>query len=165
MTITVEPAPPSFQDWSGLRTLLLDSFAFMEGRIDPPSSLQGMTAADLQAKAQKEQLILAWQDGRLIGCAFADVRPTCVYVGKVAVAHSSRGQGVCRRLMVQADAIARGAGRSVLELQTRIELTENHRTFGNLGFIQTAETAHPGYTRSTSITMQRAVGAPEEMTP
>jgi predicted GNAT family N-acyltransferase len=165
MTITVAPASPSFQDWSGLLALLRDSFAFMEGRIDPPSSLEGMTTADLQAKARKEHLLVVLQDDKLIGCAFVHVREACVYVGKVAVAHTARGQGICRRLMAEADAIARAAGRPVLELQTRIELTENHRTFAALGFQKTAETAHPGYTRTTSITMQRAVAALEDDTP
>jgi phosphinothricin acetyltransferase len=45
----------------------------------------------------------------------------------------------------------------VLELQTRVELIENHNTFSALGFEKVAETAHPGYSRPTSITMQRAV--------
>ena len=44
-----------------------------------------------------------------------------------------------------------------LELQTRIELTENHATFGALGFKKIAETAHPGYSRPTSITMRKLV--------
>ncbi|MFN7434077.1 MAG: N-acetyltransferase, partial [Betaproteobacteria bacterium] len=46
-------------------------------------------------------------------------------------------------------------GRTALELQTRIELTENHATFAALGFAKVAETAHPGYARPTSITLRR----------
>jgi len=53
---------------------------------------------------------------------------------------------------------ARDHGRTALELQTRIELTENHATFAALGFAKVAETAHPGYTRATSITLRRRVG-------
>jgi phosphinothricin acetyltransferase len=45
----------------------------------------------------------------------------------------------------------------LLELQTRVELIENHKTFGALGFEKVAETAHPGYSRPTSITMQRSI--------
>jgi phosphinothricin acetyltransferase len=44
-----------------------------------------------------------------------------------------------------------------LELETRIELTENHATFARMGFIKTAETAHPGYERPTSIKMRATV--------
>ena len=46
----------------------------------------------------------------------------------------------------------------VLELQTRVELTENHATFRALGFVEVARTAHPGYDRPTSITFRRPVG-------
>ncbi|NDA32773.1 MAG: hypothetical protein EBZ04_11080 [Betaproteobacteria bacterium] len=58
-----------------------------------------------------------------------------------------------------ADEIARQHGKPFLELQTRVELIENHVTFGALGFVRVAETAHPGYSRATSITMRRRVGA------
>ena len=44
-----------------------------------------------------------------------------------------------------------------LELQTRIELTENQATFGRMGFVKTAETAHEGFDRPTSITMRAKV--------
>ena len=43
-------------------------------------------------------------------------------------------------------------------METRIELTENHATFARLGFVKTAETAHPGYDGPTSITMSRSIG-------
>jgi hypothetical protein len=45
-------------------------------------------------------------------------------------------------------------GLPALELQTRIELTENHALFRHLGFVQTAATAHPGYTRPTTLTFR-----------
>jgi hypothetical protein len=78
-------APANFDDWLGLLALLQAAFAYMDGRIDPPSSLQAMCAEDLRAKAQRERLIVAHHGGQLVGCAFADIRAHCVYVGKVAV--------------------------------------------------------------------------------
>ena len=151
--------PEDFSDWQSLLALLQDSFAYMAGRIDPPSSLDALSAADLQAKAARETLFLATADGRLLGCAFADVRAECVYVGKLAVAQTARGRGIARQLFAAAEDLARVHGRAVLELQTRVELAENHRTFAALGFQTVAETAHPGFDRPTSVTMQRRVGA------
>ena len=58
-----------------------------------------------------------------------------------------------------ADEIARQHGKPFLELQTCIELIENQVTFGALGFMKVAETAHLGYSRATSITMRRPVSA------
>jgi len=151
--------PAHFSDWAALLTLLQSAFAYMTGRIDPPSSLDALSAADLQAKALRETLFLATEDGQLLGCAFADVRADCVYVGKLAVAERARGRGIARQLMSAADDLARAQGRDVLELQTRVELVENHRAFEALGFRTVAETAHPGYDRPTSVTMHRPVAA------
>jgi predicted GNAT superfamily acetyltransferase len=132
----------------------------MEGRIDPPSSLNAMSEDDLREKAKRETLILALDadaNDALVGCAYADLRPNCVYIGKLAVAAQARGNGVARALLSAADTHARAHGRNLLELQTRVELTENHATFASLGFRKTGETAHEGYARATSVTMQRAV--------
>ena len=98
-------------------------------------------------------------DGKLVGCAFAALRDDCVYLSKVAVALTSRRQGITRGMFKAADEIARQHGKPFLELQTRVELIENHVTFGALGFARVAETVHPGYSRATSITMRRRVGA------
>jgi len=162
---TVEPddvhvvlAPPGFADWPGLLELLHTSYAYMESRIDPPSSLFRMDVHAFEEKSRHEVLILALRARVLVGCAFADIREDCVYVGKVAVHGSVRGRGIARRIMQEVEALAREAGKPSLELETRIELVENQRIFAALGFAKVAETAHPGYDHPTSVTMRRAVG-------
>jgi phosphinothricin acetyltransferase len=45
----------------------------------------------------------------------------------------------------------------VLELQTRVELAENHVAFAWMGFVKTAETVRPGYDWATPIILQRRV--------
>lgn len=148
-------APPDFSDWDALLALLQGAFAYMESRIDPPSSLHRMGIGELRAKATQETLILAVKGDHLVGCAFVALRNDCAYVGKLAVAEHARGHGVARRIMAAAESLARKNGRQVVELETRIELVENHRTFAALGFSKVAETAHPGYERPTSITMRK----------
>ncbi|HUR00009.1 MAG TPA: GNAT family N-acetyltransferase [Gemmatimonadaceae bacterium] len=153
----VHEASPDFADWSSVLLLLRSAFAYMDGRIDPPSSLHRLGVEELRVKARHESLIIATEGDALVGCAFAEVRSDCVYVGKVAVAMPHRGRGVARQLLAAAESIARRSGLQVLELQTRVELIENHQTFGALGFKKIAETAHPGYTRPTSITMRKHI--------
>jgi GNAT superfamily N-acetyltransferase len=116
-----------------------------------------MGVGEVKAKAAEETLILATEGQNLIGCAFAALGDDRVYVGKIAVAQSARGKGVARAMLTAAEVLARKHGRRFLELQTRIELVENHATFGALGFEKVAETAHPGYNRPTSITMRKRV--------
>jgi N-acetylglutamate synthase-like GNAT family acetyltransferase len=155
--IFIAVAPQDFAAWEALADLVREAFEYMNGRIDPPSSLGAMGVADFIKKAQDETLIVAQINNQLIGCAFAAIRDDCVYLSKVTVHHAYRRQGVTRSLFEAADKLARQMGKKYLELQTRIELTENHQAFGALGFIKVAETAHPGYNRTTSITMRRRV--------
>jgi GNAT superfamily N-acetyltransferase len=155
MQISISPA--GFSDWPQLLALLRESFAYMDSRIDPPSSLTRMGIDELKTKAAAENLIVATEGQNLVGCAFAAVQADCVYIGKVAVAHSARGKGIARAMFAAAEGVARRHGRRYLELQTRIELVENHATFGALGFRKVAETAHPGYNRPTSITMRKCI--------
>ena len=158
MTVsTVETNPPDFADFAGLHRLLSTSFAFMEGRIDPPSSLAALSPDDLRVKARAEDLFVIRDGDTLSACLFGAVQPGCYYIGKLAVAAPQRGRGLARALIDAAAARAHALHLPALELQTRVELTENHAAFARLGFVQTAATAHPGYDRPTSLTFRRAL--------
>ena len=76
MQITVSPA--RFTDWPQLLGLVRESFAYMDSRIDPPSSLKKMGMEEFKAKAVEETLILAEEANTLVGCAFAALRDDCV---------------------------------------------------------------------------------------
>src|SRR5262245_28673098 len=121
-------APEGFSDWSGLLDLLRSAYAFMALRIDPPSSVLTLSTADLEEKARSEVLVVALEASRILGCAFAAVRQDCVYVGKLAVDESARRRGIARGLMAAVERIALANSKPTLELETRIELTENHAT-------------------------------------
>lgn len=140
--------------------LLRRAFACMEGRIDPPSSLDAMTEADLAAKAADEDLIWAVETGRgLVGCMFALDLGDVLYLSKIAVEPGYQGQGICRRMMTCAEDLARRRGIPALGLQTRVELVENHAAFARMGFIEVGETAHPGYSQPTSLTMRKPLSS------
>ena len=155
--LEIVTAPENFDRWERLLALLTNSFAYMAARVDPPSSMKRLDLQSLRAKAQQETLIIGLSDGEPIACAFAKKSPPVLYVGKVAVHEQLRGQGVARRVFEAAETLARAQDLDYLELQTRVELVENHRTFAALGFDKYAETAHEGYLRPTSITMRKRV--------
>lgn len=155
MTVEIRRAPREFCDWGLLLELLHAAFAYQSGRIDPPSSVHGLDAEALAGKAKDEHLFLAVEDGEVVGCVFARSQVGSLYVGKLAVWPHRQGQGIGRRLMQAAEDCARQTGHAVLELETRIELTENHDTFAALGFVKTGEHAHDGYDRPTFITMRK----------
>ncbi len=156
-TISVRRAPPDFTDWERVRTLILAAFAYMEGRINPPSSALRLTAPSMKADAEKGALLLAERSEDLVGCVFAQTKADALYIGKLAVRPGLQGEGIGRKLVDAARAEARRLGLDTLELQTRVELTENHATFARMGFVKTGETAHEGFDRPTSITMRAKV--------
>lgn len=153
--LLIERVDPSFDRWDDLLALILRSFAYMDGVIDPPSSAYRLTPTSLREKAQREIGFVAMLGRRMAGCVFMDRRPDVFYVGKLAVEPGLQGKGIGRALLREAERTARELGASVLELQTRIELTANHRAFARLGFAETARTAHAGFDRPTSITMRK----------
>jgi ribosomal protein S18 acetylase RimI-like enzyme len=161
--VEIGPAPEGFDDWAALRALVTAAFAFMEGRIDPPSSLTRMDAAALAAQAREGTLFLAWDAGRLVGCLFAAEAEDALYLTKLAVAPARRGEGIGRALVEAAAEAARARGLAALTLSTRVELTENHAAFARMGFRETGRTAHPGFDRPTSVAMRRGLaGADRE---
>ncbi|MEM7509214.1 MAG: GNAT family N-acetyltransferase [Pseudomonadota bacterium] len=146
-------------NWQEVLSLLQTAFAGMAGRIDPPSSLETMTAEDLAETARNGLVLLAYDPG-LVGCVFLTPRDKVLYIGKLAVAPERQGLGNGRALMHATKIEAQRRGLPALELQTRIELVENHAAFVAMGFRKTGETAHPGFGRPTSITMRKSI-APE----
>ncbi|MCK8782025.1 GNAT family N-acetyltransferase [Rhizobium sp. NTR19] len=145
----------SFSRWNELLALILSSFAYMEGVIDPPSSATRLTLAALAYKARDEIAFIAVEGERLVGCIFCRPEPESLYVGKFAVSPSHQGKGIGAKLLAVAEEVAREKSLPRLRLETRIELTGNHATFTRWGFVKTAETSHPGFTRTTTIEMQK----------
>ena len=144
-------------DHQPLLDLIRREFAFMEGRIDPPSSMHRLTCAGIAEQAAGGE---AWAVGEAdtpVACVFFTVKTPALYVGKLSVAASHRGRGLARRLISLAGERAGALGLDHLELEARIELVENQAAFAAMGFVKTGETAHPGYARPTSVTMQKAL--------
>lgn len=157
--LEIRVGEPAFADWNALHGLLVEAFAYMTGRIDPPSSLARMDAAALRRKAEGEKLVVVEDRGRLVACGFFALRPQSLYLGKLAVAVSHRRMGLLRLMVALAEAEARTLDLPALELETRVELTENHATFAALGFAVAGTFAHAGYERPTSLLMRKTLTA------
>jgi GNAT superfamily N-acetyltransferase len=153
--IAVERLPGGFDRWQELLDVILHSFAFMDGVIDPPSSAHRLTPALLAEKAANEFCHVVWNGNRLIGCVFARERGDALYISKLAVDPAEQNSGIGRRLIATVEDLALRLRKAALELETRVELTGNHAFFRRLGFIEVGRTAHAGYDRPTSITFRK----------
>ncbi|MDW4500096.1 GNAT family N-acetyltransferase [Sulfitobacter sp. D35] len=151
------PVRHSFDDpqLADILSLLHDAFAYMDGRIDPPSSLQRLTLEDVRAHCETGEV---WSIGSPPkACMFLSPRPDALYLGKLAVAPEHQGKGLARQLVDCAEARCVDLGLQRLELKTRVELVANHLAFTRMGFVVTGRTAHPGYDRPTSLTFTKLV--------
>ena len=148
-----------FNRWQELLALIMSSFAYMDGVIDPPSSAHRLTLENLAEKARVEIAFVALDGDEIVGCLFCRPEPpACLYVGKLCVSPKAQGKGVGRMLLEQAEALARELALPALRLETRIELIANHTKFAAWGFVKTAENSHAGYNRTTSIEMTKFIG-------
>lgn len=156
--MTAPPVPRRASDpadWPAILRLIRAAFAYMDARIAPPSSMHSLTEAAIAAQATLGEV---WVIGTPpVACVFLTPQRDSLYVGKLAVALAARHKGLARRLIALAETRARALGLPALELQTRVELTENHAAFTAMGFAETGRTAHPGFASPTSITFRKAV--------
>jgi ribosomal protein S18 acetylase RimI-like enzyme len=133
--------------------LIQTEFAYMDGLIDPPSSVHSLTMTNLQNPAHE-----VWVIGAPVeACVILTPKPPVLYIGKLAVAADARRRRLGTILINTAANRARTLGLTHLELQTRVELVGNQAAFVAMGFVETGRTAHKGYDRPTSITYQRKV--------
>lgn len=150
------PAPRRMdpaEDMAPVHDLLTRAFAYMEGVIDPPSSMNRMTPGDLARDAARNELWVI--DPGPAACMILTVKGDTLYLGKLAVAERHRGAGLGRVMIDHALARARAQGLGHVTLQTRVELLRNQAAFQRLGFREIERTAHAGYARPTSITYRR----------
>lgn len=157
MTLSIRFPDREFEDWEALHALVHSSYAYMDARIDPPSSLHGMSVDDLAEKARAEWLLTACDGDELIACAFVHLRADHAYIGKVAVRPHRQGQGIFARCLDVIERELRARGITELQLQVRIELTEVQIAYQHLDFVEIGQTSHMGYERPTSVTMRKMI--------
>lgn len=149
-------------DFAPVLSLIRSAFAFMDGRIDPPSSMHRLTEADLSGTAATGEVWVLEEPEGPVACAVLTPKTDHLYLGKLAVAEAFRGQGLARQLVRLAASRARDLGRPEVRLQTRVELVENHAAFVAMGFSKVGETAHPGFDRTTSLTFALPAAEPSQ---
>jgi len=156
---SIEELDDSFHRWDCLLNLLYVAFEQQKDRIDPPSSVYKLDESHLRLKAREEHVFLVKEGDLLVGCVFARDTGHSIYLGKLAVLPEMQGKGIGRMLVERVEDYAKRIGRSLLELETRIELVENHRIFEAYGYRQVSENAHEGYDHPTSISMEKRLDA------
>src|SRR4030095_3655101 len=109
-SVAIRRAPEHFDDWQAVHGLILDAFAYMHGRIDPPSSALRLTPESMAADMSQGALLLAEARVAVAGCLCARSKGDALYIGKLAVRPGWQGRGIGRALVEAAGAEARARG-------------------------------------------------------
>ena len=146
---------PKDYAFGAILQLIQEAFAEQSGKVNPPSSMNHLTVADVKSHAVNDAILAIESGGVLVACIFTTQQNNEIYLSKLSVALSARGKGHAKTLIESAGAFAQQRGILKLTLISRVELTENHAFFGHLGFEKTRESRHPGYDRPTEIHFER----------
>ena len=157
-SIAFKRAAADTADWQAILDLVFEAFAYMGGRIDPQSSAHRLTVEAMAAQTEESAAFKAedWDD-TLFGCVFLKPKGDALYLGKLPIRPARQGEGIGRRLFEASIEEARARNLPEIELQARVELTENHAAFVAMGFREVGRTAHNGYNRPTSVTMRYTI--------
>lgn len=91
---------------------------------------------DYAAVVREREVVVAEEDGRVVGMAVLAVTEEGFLLDNVAVEPACQGQGVGRALLLEAEAAARRAGFDALYLFTHETMTENLALYERIGYVE-----------------------------
>ena len=137
----------------------LTQLAFDEyrGQLQPPSSAHNETEA-VEAEALRQGgAVLAFDADLPVGAARFRPQSDHLYIGRVSVLPSRRGEGVALALMLGLEDQARRLGVAAIELEVRESLPSNVRLYEKLGYGVIRRAPHPRDADFISLRMRKAV--------
>jgi predicted N-acetyltransferase YhbS len=157
MAVTVEIVPASIEQAAVIADVIRRAFAEYAGRLRPESGALSETPASIERSFADHRILIAVEDGQVIGCVLCCEKGSSLYLGRLAVLPSHRAGGVASRLIAAVEAHARAIGAQSLSLGVRVVLTGNQAFFLRHGFREVGRSAHPGFVEPTSIEMEKAL--------
>ena len=91
---------------------------------------------------------------RLVGAVLWAVRDAALHLSRLAVLAEWRRRGIARALLAAAERVAGAQHLRCLALGTRLVLTDNRRLFAALGFVETVQHTHDGYSTPTWVELE-----------
>ena len=142
MAYLIRPAEPD--EAARVRALVREAYALYVPRMgrEPAPML-----ADYAALIGEGHVVVAEEDGALLGVMVSYPRDDHLHVENVAVAKSAQGQGIGRALMDRAEAKAQSLALRSIKLYTNEAMEENFPFYEALGYAETGRGVEDGYKR------------------
>ena len=140
MTTAIRLAGPD--DLDAVRRIARAAYAVYVARIGrEPAPM----VADFAASIAAGQVSVAGVPA--VGFVVAYPRGDHWHLENVAVAPAAQGAGLGGALIAHAEALARAAGASAVELYTNVNMTENLSLYPRLGYTETGRATEDGFDR------------------
>jgi GNAT superfamily N-acetyltransferase len=94
-------------------------------------------AAEVHGLIQAGQFLVAEEDGRVVGCVQLALGSGRAYFGMLAVPPEAQGRGIGRRLIDEAEQLARRAGCSAMDIKVVNLRTDLVPLYDSLGYVAT----------------------------
>ncbi len=153
------------RDAAAAAALIRTAFSAIPEPLDPPPSALRETEASILAHLAAGGGAVIMR-ASLVAAVLWSEQDGGLYLGRLATAPQCRGHGLATELIHAAEAEARRRGLPRLHLGVRLALPGNRRLFARLGFVETTQHAHPGYSELTWTEAEKwLVTAPHLRTP
>ena len=143
------------EDCADVLALMMAAFEPYREWLEPESGVFGETAVSLQIKLEKETLLLAHDQNKIVGCLFYKPLDTGLYFGRLSVLPAQQGRGIARQLITEVENVARSQDADFVMLYVRIVLQANIRFFTSLGYEITGTGTHDGYQEPTYYKLKK----------
>jgi GNAT superfamily N-acetyltransferase len=117
-----------------IHKIIQSAFAEYKGKLPVPPGALYETVNEARRAIEEGRVVLAWDGDTAIGTARYELRPDCLYVGRVAVLPSHQRRGVGAALMAYMERLAPTLGRTTIRLGTRQSMRSNLSFYKRLGY-------------------------------
>ena len=158
-TLVLRPA--TIADAPVLAATIAAAFEQYRGKLVPESGAFRETADGIAAELKKDAgAIIAERNGVILGCVMTKLEEGDLYLGRLSVLPTARGEGLAARLIEAVEDEARRRGLPGVRLGVRVVLTGNQkRLFQSLGYREISREAHEGFDYMTSINMRKSLSS------
>jgi GNAT superfamily N-acetyltransferase len=130
------------EDAAAVHAVVQGAFEEYRGVLAVSLSALDETVEDVQRAISAGRVLVAVEGTEAVGTVRYDLKPDCLYMGRLAVLPAYRKNGVGAALMDYIEKLAPTLGRTRIQLATRESLPGNLRFYERLGYMVVERVAH-----------------------
>jgi len=130
------------EDVAVVHEVVRGAFEEYRGVLAVSASALDETLEDVRREISGGRVLVALEGGEVVGTVRYELKPDCLYVGRLAVLPAYRKHGVGAAVMAYVEGLAPRLGRRRIQLATRESMPGNLRFYERLGYRVVERVAH-----------------------